>query len=189
MRRLVPIFVFLLVAVALALPASAKGKPEKAGKPRHLVQVAKPDKSAGRGGAAGAGVVFDEKVRGAVENYAATARERGSKASKARVHEARSGGAKSGKAKAGGVKAGKHCPPGLAAKNNGCLPPGQAKKRYAIGEAVEEGVDIEVVPPRLRVRLPDLLDDSFYGVIDGDLVRVARATGKVLEAVEIATGR
>ena len=26
-----------------------------------------------------------------------------------------------------------HCPPGLAKKNNGCLPPGQAKKLYNVG--------------------------------------------------------
>ena len=29
---------------------------------------------------------------------------------------------------------GASCPPGLAKKNNGCLPPGQAKKRYNIGQ-------------------------------------------------------
>jgi len=27
-----------------------------------------------------------------------------------------------------------HCPPGLAKKNNGCLPPGQAKKLYNRGQ-------------------------------------------------------
>jgi hypothetical protein len=32
---------------------------------------------------------------------------------------------------------GANCPPGLAKKNNGCLPPGQAKKRYGLGERVE----------------------------------------------------
>ena len=26
------------------------------------------------------------------------------------------------------------CPPGLAKKNSGCLPPGQAKKRYNVGQ-------------------------------------------------------
>jgi hypothetical protein len=29
---------------------------------------------------------------------------------------------------------GNSCPPGLAKKNNGCLPPGQAKKMYNIGQ-------------------------------------------------------
>ena len=26
------------------------------------------------------------------------------------------------------------CPPGLAKKNNGCMPPGQARKLYSIGQ-------------------------------------------------------
>ena len=29
---------------------------------------------------------------------------------------------------------GSSCPPGLARKNNGCLPPGQARKRYNVGQ-------------------------------------------------------
>ena len=29
---------------------------------------------------------------------------------------------------------GNSCPPGLAKKNNGCLPPGQARKRYQVGQ-------------------------------------------------------
>ena len=32
-----------------------------------------------------------------------------------------------------------NCPPGLAKKNNGCLPPGQAKKRYNIGQRLPYG--------------------------------------------------
>ena len=32
-----------------------------------------------------------------------------------------------------------HCPPGLAKKNNGCLPPGQAKKLYNIGQRLPYG--------------------------------------------------
>ncbi|HEX6217687.1 MAG TPA: hypothetical protein VFZ35_00255 [Sphingomicrobium sp.] len=31
------------------------------------------------------------------------------------------------------------CPPGLAKKNNGCLPPGQAKKLYNIGQRFPAG--------------------------------------------------
>jgi hypothetical protein len=32
-----------------------------------------------------------------------------------------------------------NCPPGLAKKNNGCLPPGQAKKRYVVGQRLPYG--------------------------------------------------
>ena len=31
------------------------------------------------------------------------------------------------------------CPPGLAAKNNGCLPPGQAKKMFSEGQRIPTG--------------------------------------------------
>jgi hypothetical protein len=31
------------------------------------------------------------------------------------------------------------CPPGLAKKNNGCLPPGQAKKLYGVGYRFDRG--------------------------------------------------
>jgi hypothetical protein len=31
------------------------------------------------------------------------------------------------------------CPPGLAKKNNGCLPPGQARKSYAVGQRLPRG--------------------------------------------------
>lgn len=31
------------------------------------------------------------------------------------------------------------CPPGLAKKNNGCLPPGQAKKQFNVGQRIPNG--------------------------------------------------
>ena len=33
------------------------------------------------------------------------------------------------------------CPPGLAKKNNGCLPPGQAKKLFNVGQRLPLGYD------------------------------------------------
>jgi hypothetical protein len=36
---------------------------------------------------------------------------------------------------------GSNCPPGLANKNNGCLPPGQAKKLYNVGQRLPAGYD------------------------------------------------
>ena len=32
-----------------------------------------------------------------------------------------------------------HCPPGLAKKGNGCMPPGQAKKLYNVGQRLPYG--------------------------------------------------
>ncbi len=31
------------------------------------------------------------------------------------------------------------CPPGLAAKHNGCLPPGQARKLFSVGQRIPAG--------------------------------------------------
>ena len=46
---------------------------------------------------------------------------------------------------------GNSCPPGLA-KNNGCLPPGQARKRYrsaSAGSAIRAELDLQPDPVRL----------------------------------------
>src|SRR6478736_5878659 len=45
-----------------------------------------------------------------------------------------------------------NCPPGLAKKNNGCLPPGQAKKRYVVGRPLPSTVVVHELPPEISVR-------------------------------------
>src|SRR5262245_3585356 len=45
------------------------------------------------------------------------------------------------------------CPPGLAKKNNGCLPPGQAKKRYVIGQQLPRTIVYQPAPTILVERL------------------------------------
>src|SRR3954467_7522100 len=46
-----------------------------------------------------------------------------------------------------------NCPPGLAKKNNGCLPPGQAKKLWVIGQPLPPTVVFYPLPPALVVQL------------------------------------
>ncbi len=75
------------------------------------------------------------------------------------------------------------CPPGLAKKNNGCLPPGQAKKRYAVGERIPDGVDIAILPNEVILRLPPLPRGYGYRMVDGDLVVVALATLIIADAI------
>src|SRR5689334_19826765 len=41
------------------------------------------------------------------------------------------------------------CPPGLAKKDNGCLPPGQAKKQWEMGRPLPREVYYEELPPTL----------------------------------------
>jgi len=76
-----------------------------------------------------------------------------------------------------------HCPPGLAKKNNGCLPPGQAKKRYVIGSPLPPGVEILDLPGDLSVRIGVPPRGYRYGLIDGDVVKLAVGTLLVVDAV------
>jgi hypothetical protein len=75
------------------------------------------------------------------------------------------------------------CPPGLAKKHNGCLPPGQAKKRYAIGRPLPPGVVLVAVPAPLIGRLPPPERGYRYGMVDGDLVKLAVGTSLVVDAM------
>ena len=77
-----------------------------------------------------------------------------------------------------------HCPPGLAKKNNGCLPPGQAKKAYVIGRAVPPSVVIHELPRELSIRLRPAPPGYRYGIVDGDLVKLALGTALVVDAIE-----
>ena len=77
-----------------------------------------------------------------------------------------------------------HCPPGLAKKGNGCLPPGQAKKRYAVGRPLAASIRLDPVPEEFRVRLGDPPKGYRYGVVDGDLVKLAVGTALVVDAID-----
>lgn len=81
-------------------------------------------------------------------------------------HDGRHGGyyADSRVAYAGG------CPPGLAKKNNGCLPPGQAKK-IVVGQRVPSGAVYYVPQPVLSTLPPPPLGHR-YAVIGHDVVLV-----------------
>ncbi len=67
------------------------------------------------------------------------------------------------------------CPPGLAKKNNGCLPPGQAKKLYNVGQRYPVGYgapwDYDQIPYDYR-RSYDLDRENRYYYGDGYLYQV-----------------
>ena len=63
------------------------------------------------------------------------------------------------------------CPPGLAAKNNGCVPPGQAKK--LVGAAVPSVLSNALLPNMYRSWYPDT-DDYYYRESGGYLYRIDR---------------
>lgn len=79
---------------------------------------------------------------------------------------------------------GRSCPPGLAKKRNGCLPPGQAKKRYRIGQRLPGDFQIYNIPDILRGRLSGLPDGYGYRQVDGDIAIIDLATRLVVDAVE-----
>jgi hypothetical protein len=110
-----------LAALAFALPASAQGHghgpPDKGGGPPGKGQGQGQGQGQARGQGQGHGqgqgqgnVVIADHDRNAVYNYYRTEYVAG------------------------------NCPPGLAKKDNGCLPPGQAKKLWAVGQPLPADV-------------------------------------------------
>jgi Ni/Co efflux regulator RcnB len=77
-----------------------------------------------------------------------------------------------------------NCPPGLAKKNNGCLPPGQAKKRYVVGHALPREVVWVEPPHELVVALKPCPPGYKYVMVDGDLVKLAVGTMLVVDAID-----
>jgi hypothetical protein len=78
---------------------------------------------------------------------------------------------------------GGRCPPGLAKKNNGCMPPGQAKK-WAIGRPLPPDLVYYEVPRELVVRLPPVPATQRYVRVAGDILLIAAGTGLVINAIE-----
>jgi Ni/Co efflux regulator RcnB len=75
------------------------------------------------------------------------------------------------------------CPPGLAKKHNGCLPPGQAKKRYAVGRPLTQGVVYQQLPASLSTRIGPAPTGYLYGLLDGDLIKMNATTRLVVDAI------
>lgn len=74
------------------------------------------------------------------------------------------------------------CPPGLAKKNNGCLPPGQAKK-WQRGQQLRD-VKYYELPRELTVRLPVPPPNHRYVQVAGDILLIAVGTSMVVDAIE-----
>ena len=77
------------------------------------------------------------------------------------------------------------CPPGLAKKNNGCLPPGQAKK--LVGTVFPTALRSSFLPDSLRDFWRDD-DDYFYRYNDGYLYRVDRDTSLIASLLPLFGG-
>lgn len=77
--------------------------------------------------------------------------------------------------------AGPNCPPGLAKKNNGCMPPGQAKK-YAIGRPLPPGVVMYPLPNDLLGSLAPPPGYQYMRV-GPDILMLAIGTNMVVSAL------
>lgn len=75
------------------------------------------------------------------------------------------------------------CPPGLAKKNNGCQPPGQAKK-WAAGQPLPADLKRYNLPNDLLVRLPAPPGGHRYVRVASDILLIAVGTGIVADAIE-----
>ncbi len=80
------------------------------------------------------------------------------------------------------VRAG-HCPPGLAKKNNGCLPPGQARK-WQLGHPLPSDLRRYPLPPDVLIRLPIPPAGHEFIRVASDVLLIAVGTGMVIDAVE-----
>jgi len=74
------------------------------------------------------------------------------------------------------------CPPGLAKKNNGCQPPGQAKK-WSRGRPLPHDVVYHALPRDLAIRL-NAPKGAKYVRVPADILLIAAGTGMVLDAIE-----
>lgn len=75
------------------------------------------------------------------------------------------------------------CPPGLAKKHNGCMPPGQAKK-WQIGRPLPRDVVYYNVPQPLVMQIGVPPAGYRYVRVATDILLIAAGTGMVVDAIQ-----
>ncbi|TAJ97435.1 MAG: hypothetical protein EPO10_00810 [Reyranella sp.] len=76
-----------------------------------------------------------------------------------------------------------NCPPGLAKKNNGCMPPGQAKKLWTIGQPLPAGVVFYPLPGPLLGQLTPAPAGYQYVRVANDILMMAIGTQLIVSAI------
>ena len=77
---------------------------------------------------------------------------------------------------------GKRCPPGLAKKNNGCMPPGQAKK-YWVGQPLARTVYWYPVPQPVVQVLPQVPYGYRYVRVGNDILLLSPQSSIVVDVI------
>lgn len=80
-----------------------------------------------------------------------------------------------------------HCPPGLAKKHNGCMPPGQVKK-WRIGRPLPREVIYYDLPPAVIVQLGPPPHGHRYVRVASDILLIAVGTGMIVDAIADLSG-
>lgn len=78
---------------------------------------------------------------------------------------------------------GRRCPPGLAKKNNGCMPPGQAKK-YNMGQPLPRDVYWYPVPQPVVVLLPATPPGYRYVRVGNDILLLSPQSALVVDVIQ-----
>lgn len=77
----------------------------------------------------------------------------------------------------------KKCPPGLAKKHNGCIPPGHA--RYVIGQPLPSNVRYVAVPANVSARFQSPPPGYRYVMVDNDALLVNNTNMNVVDAISL----
>ena len=75
------------------------------------------------------------------------------------------------------------CPPGLAKKGNGCLPPGQAKKQWVVGQPLPPAVVYQPVPPAVVQQLAPVPPSYEYVRVEDDVLLMDKTSRMVADVV------
>ena len=78
----------------------------------------------------------------------------------------------------------KRCPPGLAKKNNGCVPLGQARS-WVVGQPLPRGVTVYAVPQPVIRQLPAAPYGYKYILIGGDVVLVQQQSNLIVDIIQV----
>jgi Ni/Co efflux regulator RcnB len=76
---------------------------------------------------------------------------------------------------------GRRCPPGLAKKGNGCMPPGQI--RYSVGQPLPRTVTVYQVPQPVIVQLPVAPPGYRYVRVGNDILLVSPQSQMVVDVI------
>ena len=75
------------------------------------------------------------------------------------------------------------CPPGLAKKHNGCMPPGQVKK-WHVGKQLPQEVVYYTVPQSLVLQIGRPPSGYRYVRVDSDILLMAIGTRMIIDSIQ-----